>query len=48
LLEKRGVPARVIGEAVPGSGVLQSDHTPLPTFAHDEVARVLGNRSQTE
>jgi hydrogenase expression/formation protein HypE len=48
LLEKRGVPARVIGEAVPGSGVLQSDHTPLPTFAHDEVARVLGDRSQTE
>jgi hydrogenase maturation factor len=47
LLENRGVPARVIGEAVSGSGVLRSDHSPLPTFAHDEVARVFGDRPQT-
>jgi len=48
LLEDRGIPARVIGEAVPGSGVLQSDRTPLPIFAHDEVARVLGDRSRAD
>jgi hydrogenase maturation factor len=48
LLENRGIPARIIGKAVPGSGVLRSDRSPLPTFAHDEVARVLGDRSQTE
>jgi len=47
-LEDRGIPARVIGEAVPGSGVLQSDRTPLPIFAHDEVARVLGDRSRAD
>jgi hydrogenase maturation factor len=47
-LENRGVPARIIGNAVAGSGVLRSDRSPLPTFAHDEVARVLGDRSRTE
>jgi hydrogenase maturation factor len=48
LLEESGIPARIIGEAVSGSGVLRSDHSPLPAFAHDEVARILGERSQTE
>jgi hydrogenase maturation factor len=48
LLEDRGIPARTIGEAVSGSGVLGSDRSPLPTFSHDEVARVLGNRSQSD
>jgi hydrogenase expression/formation protein HypE len=48
LLEDRGVPARIIGTAVSGSGVLQSDRSPLPTFAHDEVARVLGDRSRDD
>jgi hydrogenase maturation factor len=48
LLEERGIPARVIGEAVSGSGVLRSDHSPLPTFARDEVARILGARSASE
>jgi len=47
LLGNRGIPARIIGRAVAGSGVLRSDRSPLPTFAHDEVARVLGARSQT-
>jgi len=46
LLEDRGVPAQIIGKAVPGSGVLRSDRSALPTFAHDEVARVLGDRSE--
>ena len=46
LLEDRGVPARIIGKAVSGKGVLQSDRSPLPTFPHDEVARVLGDRSR--
>ena len=46
--EDRSIPARVIGEAVSGSGVLRSDLSPLPIFAHDEVARVLGNRSRTQ
>jgi hydrogenase expression/formation protein HypE len=48
LLEDRGVPARIIGKAVSGSGVLKSDRFPLPTFAHDEVARVLGDRSRAD
>lgn len=48
LLEDRGVPARIIGKAVTGSGVLRNDRSPLPTFAHDEVARVLGDRSRIE
>ena len=48
LLEDRGVPARIIGTAVSGSGVLQSDLIPLPTFTHDEVARVLSDRSRAE
>jgi hydrogenase maturation factor len=48
LLEDRGVPARIIGKAVSGSGVLQSDRSPLPTFAHDEVARVLSDRSRAD
>jgi hydrogenase expression/formation protein HypE len=43
LLEDRGIRARAIGEAVPGSGVLLSDGSPLPTFSQDEVARVLGD-----
>jgi hydrogenase maturation factor len=47
-LEDRGIPARIIGEAVSGSGVLQSDGSPLPIFARDEVARVLGDRSRDE
>jgi hydrogenase maturation factor len=48
LLEDRGVPARTIGVAVPGSGVLRSDRSPLPIFVHDEVARVLGDRSRID
>ncbi len=48
LLEDRGVPARIIGTAVPGRGVLQSGGFPLPTFAYDEVARVLSDRSRTD
>jgi hydrogenase maturation factor len=48
LLEDRGIPARTIGKAASGSGVLLSDHSPLPIFAHDEVARVLGDRSRTD
>jgi hydrogenase maturation factor len=48
LLEDRGVPARTIGEAVSGSGVLRSDRSSLPTFAQDEVARVLGDRSRAD
>ncbi len=47
-LEDRGIPARTIGKAVSGSGVLQSDRSPLPTFAYDEVARVLGDRSRSD
>jgi len=47
-LENRGIPARVIGKAVSGRGVLRGDLSPLPTFAHDEVARVFSDRSQTE
>ncbi len=43
-LEDRGIPARTIGKAVTGSGVLRSDLSPLPIFAQDEVARVLGDR----
>ena len=40
-LAKRGIPARVIGHAEPGSGVVHRDGTDLPAFARDEVARVL-------
>jgi hydrogenase maturation factor len=40
--EDRGIPLRAIGRAVSGSGVVQSDGSPLPTFARDEIARVLG------
>jgi hydrogenase maturation factor len=40
--ESRGIPLRMIGRAVSGSGVVQSDGSPLPTFARDEIARVLG------
>jgi hydrogenase expression/formation protein HypE len=47
-LEDRGVPARIIGDAAAGSGVLRSDGSRLPTFACDEVARVLGDRSRIE
>jgi hydrogenase maturation factor len=48
LLEDHGVPARIVGKAMSGSGVLQSDGFPLPTFAHDEVARVLGDQSRAD
>lgn len=48
LLEDRGIPARIIGEAVAGSGVLRSDLSALPTFAHDEVARVLSDRPRSD
>jgi hydrogenase maturation factor len=48
LLEDRGIPARRIGKAVSGSGVLRSDRSPLPTFPRDEVARVLGDRSRAD
>jgi hydrogenase expression/formation protein HypE len=37
-----GIQARVIGRAEAGSGVVQSDGSPLPDFPRDEVARVLG------
>ena len=47
-LEERGVPARTIGKAVSGNGVLRSDRSSLPTFAQDEVARVLGDRSRAD
>jgi hydrogenase maturation factor len=40
-LAKRGIPARVIGEATPGSGVALRDGSPLAEFSRDEVARVL-------
>jgi len=40
--EDRGIPLRAIGRVVSGSGVVQSDGSPLPTFARDEIARVLG------
>jgi hydrogenase expression/formation protein HypE len=43
-LAKRGIPAHVIGHAEPGSGVALCDGAPLPEFARDEVARVLGLR----
>jgi hydrogenase maturation factor len=42
ILEGRDIPARAIGNAEAGSGVLRSDGTPLPSFSRDEVARVLG------
>jgi len=48
LLDERGVPARVIARAVAGRGVLRSDRSPLPTFPHDEVARVLSDRLQAD
>jgi hydrogenase expression/formation protein HypE len=48
LLEGRGIPARIIGKAVSGSGVVRSDLSALRTFAYDEVARVLGNLPPTE
>ncbi len=47
-LEDRGVAARIIGGAFPGRGVLRGDLSPLPAFAHDEVARVLAERSTTD
>jgi hydrogenase expression/formation protein HypE len=40
-LERCGIPARAIGNAEGGSGVLRSDGAPLPSFPRDEVARVL-------
>ncbi len=47
LLEDRGIPARAIGEAVPGDGVLKSDGSSLRAFSQDEVARVLSKPSQS-
>jgi hydrogenase maturation factor len=47
LLEDRGIPARVIGEAVPGDGVLKSDGSSLVAFTQDEVARVLSAPPQS-
>jgi hydrogenase expression/formation protein HypE len=47
LLEDRGIPARVIGEAVPGNGVLKSDGSSLVAFTQDEVARVLSEPPQS-
>jgi len=47
-LEDRGIPARTIGKAVTGSGVLRSDLSALPLFAQDEVARVLADRPTSE
>jgi hydrogenase maturation factor len=44
-LEDSGFPAKAIGEAVNGSGVLRSDGSPLPTFPRDEVARILAEVS---
>ncbi len=41
-IEKLGTAARIIARAEPGAGVVQSDGTPLASFARDEVARVLG------
>jgi hydrogenase maturation factor len=40
-LEKSGTPARVIGAAEPGAGVVLSDGSPLALPARDEVARLL-------
>lgn len=40
-LARIGIPARVIGRAEPGSGVVRGDGSALPDFARDEVARVL-------
>ena len=40
-LEKSGTPARVIGAAEPGAGVVLADGRPLPLPARDEVARLL-------
>jgi hydrogenase maturation factor len=42
-LTARGMPARAIGTAVPGSGVECDDGRPLPRFDRDEVARVLAD-----
>ncbi len=42
-LEEHRIPARVIGTAEAGVGVVLSDGTPLPSFARDEVSRVLGD-----
>jgi hydrogenase maturation factor len=41
-LGRSGFAARRIGEAFEGDGVVRADGTPLPAFARDEVARVLG------
>jgi hydrogenase expression/formation protein HypE len=40
--ECQAMPLVAIGRALTGSGVVRSDGSPLPTFARDEVARVLG------
>jgi hydrogenase maturation factor len=42
-LARRGTPARVIGRAEEGAGVVREDGRPLPVFERDEVARVLGD-----
>jgi hydrogenase maturation factor len=41
-LARAGIPARVIGSAEPGAGVVLRDGRALPGFSRDEVARVLG------
>jgi hydrogenase maturation factor len=40
-LARGGTPARVIGAAEAGQGVVRRDGTPLPEFPRDEVARAL-------
>ena len=40
--EASGISLSAIGRTVSGSGVVKSDGAPLPTFARDEIARVLG------
>jgi hydrogenase expression/formation protein HypE len=47
-LEDHGTPARIIGKAVSGNGVVRSDGSALAVFARDEVARVLDDASSAE
>jgi hydrogenase maturation factor len=46
-LERGGTPARVIGRAEPGAGVVLADGRSLPAPARDEVARVLEQPPQS-
>lgn len=41
--ESQGIPLKAIGRAVSGRGVVHSDGSRVPTFARDEIARVLGD-----